>query len=251
MVYPSAWSEFEDSEDSFLFYDPDVWAGNFRISAYKGNPGYARECMRQELRENPSASPVKVGGWECVYSRNDFQEDGAAYTTHFWVTGADDMVVECSFTVSRGGAVAEAEAIIASLCVRVPGRNYPAELIPLRVLEMYRLNEACEWAASKMRSELKHTFQGEEADLDYLQKLLDEGKIDLKKRSTRVSLGLVLCSILANEVEGVDWCTYVDGSYEAPVIVCQGHTTDPAKLFDALPAGANCSLREIYVSALG
>ena len=37
MNYPSDWNEFEDGEGSFLFYNPDVWTGNFRISAFKGN----------------------------------------------------------------------------------------------------------------------------------------------------------------------------------------------------------------------
>ena len=32
MNYPSDWNEFEDGEGSFLFYNPDVWSGNFRIS---------------------------------------------------------------------------------------------------------------------------------------------------------------------------------------------------------------------------
>ena len=36
MNYPSDWNEFEDGEGSFLFYNPDVWTGNFRISAFKG-----------------------------------------------------------------------------------------------------------------------------------------------------------------------------------------------------------------------
>lgn len=36
LEYPSDWREFEDTEDSFLFYNPDKWTGNFRISAYQG-----------------------------------------------------------------------------------------------------------------------------------------------------------------------------------------------------------------------
>ena len=37
MVYPSDWNEFEDGEGSFLFYNPDTWTGNFRISAFKAD----------------------------------------------------------------------------------------------------------------------------------------------------------------------------------------------------------------------
>ena len=44
MNYPSDWNEFEDGEGSFLFYNPDVWTGNFRISAFKGNATYGRDA---------------------------------------------------------------------------------------------------------------------------------------------------------------------------------------------------------------
>ena len=64
MNYPSDWNEFEDGEGSFLFYNPDVWTGNFRISAFKGNATYGRDVVRQELKENESASLVKVGALE-------------------------------------------------------------------------------------------------------------------------------------------------------------------------------------------
>ena len=37
LEYPDNWCEFEDSEDCFLFYNPDKWTGNYRISAYRGN----------------------------------------------------------------------------------------------------------------------------------------------------------------------------------------------------------------------
>ena len=56
MNYPSDWNEFEDGEGSFLFYNPDVWTGNFRISAFKGNASYGKDAIRQELKENDSAS---------------------------------------------------------------------------------------------------------------------------------------------------------------------------------------------------
>ena len=46
LEYPAGWNEFEDTEDSFLFYNPEKWNGNFRISAFKGqDKKYAEECM--------------------------------------------------------------------------------------------------------------------------------------------------------------------------------------------------------------
>ena len=52
MNYPSDWNEFEDGEGSFLFYNPEVWTGNFRISAFKGKAGYGKDVIRQELKGN-------------------------------------------------------------------------------------------------------------------------------------------------------------------------------------------------------
>ncbi len=45
MVYPADWNEFEDGEGSFLFYNPNEWTGNFRISAFKGMLHMARNPL--------------------------------------------------------------------------------------------------------------------------------------------------------------------------------------------------------------
>ena len=101
LEYPATWSEFEDTEESFLFYNPNQWNGNFRISAYKdAAKDYGRQCIAYELKNNPTSTSVKVGEWTCAYSAETFQEEGAWYTTHIWVTGKDDICFECSFTVA-------------------------------------------------------------------------------------------------------------------------------------------------------
>jgi hypothetical protein len=128
-------------EGSFLFYNPDVWTGNFRISAFKGNATYGRDAVRQELKENESASLVKVGALESAYSKEMFQEEGKYYTSHLWITGIGNIAFECSFTVPKGGSVKEAEEVIATLEIRKEGEKYPAELIPVRLSEIYQINE--------------------------------------------------------------------------------------------------------------
>ena len=68
LTYPFGWCESEDAEDSFLFYNPDRWTGNFRISAYQGKSRtYAKECMEDELAHTRGAKLVQVGNWKCVY----------------------------------------------------------------------------------------------------------------------------------------------------------------------------------------
>lgn len=232
LSYPAAWSEFEDGEDSFLFYNPDVWTGNFRISAYRGEGAYADECLFRELKENPQARKVQVGTLPCAYSTEDFEEDGEAYMTHFWVTGRKDVSFECSFTVKKGGAVDEAERIIRSLEVRDANVKYLPELIPVRLLEIYRINEAYEWLSGKVKDVLKKDFQGEESDIDSMQQLIDKALFASKKRDAWLSIGIVLCVILANEVDGMEWRTLVDGNREAPVLlqVDTGVVIDPMKL---------------------
>ena len=100
LEYPDNWCEFEDSEDCFLFYNPDKWTGNFRISAYRGNSSaYANECLEDELHQVRGAKKVKVGSWDCAYSSESFQENGVWYTTHIWVTRSEEHTSELQ---SRG-----------------------------------------------------------------------------------------------------------------------------------------------------
>lgn len=249
MSYPASWNEFEDTEDSFLFYNPDEWTGNFRISAYRGGATYGEDCVRQELQSNPLSRRVRVGGLTCAYSAEDFEENGAPYTTHFWVTGIGNTAFECSFTVPRGGDVTEAEQVVCSLQVREEGRKYPAELIPVRLSEIYQIDEAYDWAARKVKEVLKKDFQGMEADVDSLRQLMEQSPIAPKKREAWLSLGIVLCVILANEVDGWEWCTLVDGNREAPVLqhVETQRVIDPMKLlWSKVKAGEAVCLPEIY-----
>lgn len=253
MCYPATWNEFEDTEDSFLFYNPDNWTGNFRISAYRGGATYARESMREELKANPSACQRTVGAWPCVYSKEMFEEEGAYYTSHLWLTGKDDLLFECSFTVEKGASVAEAEAVIASLEVREAGVKYPAELIPVRLSEIYQINEAYEWVSKTVKETLAKDFQGLEEDVPKMQEVVEKGVIGPKKKEAWLALGIALCVIMTNEVDGLEWRTLIDGNREAPVLqnTSTGEWTDPMKLaWSKVKAGEACDLVKAYQSML-
>lgn len=253
MLYPADWNEFEDGEGSFLFYNPNEWTGNFRISAFKGNAAYGRDAVRQELKENPSAALVKVGRLECAYSKEMFEEEGVYYTSHLWMTGVDDMAFECSFTVKKGESVAAAEEVIASLDVRKEGVKYPAEVIPVRLWEIYQINEAYEWVDATVKDLLKKDFQGTEEDIANMQQIVDKGNIGPKKKDAWLALGIVLCVILANEVDGMEWRTLVDGNREAPVLLntATGEWIDPMKLvWSKVKAGNKVDLPETYATLL-
>lgn len=249
MEYPAVWSEFEDSEGSFLFYNPDEWTGNFRISAYRGNAGYGRESVQQELKENSSAVLVRVGALECAYSKEMFEEDGEYYTSHIWIAGVDDIAFECSFTVSKGEPMAEAEQVIASLKVRKPGVKYPAELIPVRLSEICQINEAYEWVEKTVKDLLKKDFQGVEEDVESMQQVVDRGVIGPKKKDQWLALGIMLCVIMANEMDGLEWRTLIDGNREAPVLLntITDQWIDPMKLvWSKVKSGEKVNLAEAY-----
>jgi len=257
MIYPSDWSEFEDGEGSFLFYNPEHWTGNFRISAYKedaaapGGMNYGKDSVRQELKENDSASLVKIGTWDCAYSKEMFQEEGTYYTSHLWITGTGNIAFECSFTVPKGGSAKEAEEVIATLEARKEGEKYPAELIPVRLSEIYQINEGYEWVVSTVKQELKKDFQGVEEDLEKIQQVIDSGKISPKKKDEWLAIGITVCAILTNEVEGMEWKTLIDGNREVPVLEYQGRTIDPMKIaWSKVKAGQPCNIAEAYQSAI-
>ena len=134
------------------------------------------------------------------------------------ITGIGNIAFECSFTVPKGGSVKEAEEVIATLEIRKEGEKYPAELIPVRLSEIYQINESYEWVVSTVKEELKKDFQGVEDDLEKLQQVIDSGKIGPKKKDEWLAIGITVCTILANEVEGMEWKTLIDGNREAPVL---------------------------------
>lgn len=249
MNYPENWNEFEDGEESFLFYNPNEWTGNFRISAFKGNATYGRDCIRQELKENPSAALVKIGQLDCAYSKEMFEEEGTYYTSHLWITGSDDVAFECSFTVKKGNPATEAEEVIASLEVRKEGVKYPAEIIPVRLSEIYQINEAYEWVDSTVKELLKKDFQGVEEDIEKMQQIIDKRDISPKKKEVWLAFGIALCVIFTNEVDGMEWRTLIDGNREAPVLlnISTGQWIDPMKLvWSKVKAGEEVNLAETY-----
>lgn len=253
MSYPAVWNEFEDTEGSFLFYNPNAWTGNFRISAYRGDEMYGRDSIVQELKDNPDARKVQVGPLTCAYSKEDFEEDGVPYTTHFWITGRENTAFECSFTVRRGEPTAEAETVISSLQVRREGQKYPAELIPVRVSEIYQIDEAYEWVVNKVKEMLNKDFQGMEEDVVSLQQLVDKASFSPKKREVWLSLGIALCVIMANETDGWEWQTLIDGNREIPVLMQQdtARVVDPMKLvWSRVRVGEEIDLPAIYAGIL-
>lgn len=253
MIYPSGWNEFEDTESSFLFYNPNQWTGNFRISAYKEKGAnastFGKKFMQAELKENDTASLIRISKLECAYSKEMFEEEGEYYVNHRWITGIENVGFECTFTTIRGGKTVEAETIIQSLEIRKENQKYPPEIIPVRILEISIINESFEWVTSIVKKQLKKDFQGVEEDLNKLQHIMESGQFTPKQKEAWIAFGIAVCVILSNEVEGMEWMTLIDGNREAPVLVYQStqQIIDPMSLvWSKLKRGQHCDILDEY-----
>ena len=250
LEYPDDWCEAEDAEGSFLFFNPEKWNGNFRISAYQGDSrNYAKDCMNGELADTPGARHARVGKWECVYLTEDFREEGNDYTSHIWITGRDCISVECSFTVLKGERPTAGEDIVASLEVRLENERPWREVIPVRVLEINRINEGYDWAVSAVKKQLTKNFSSSEADIASIQKVMDSGSFKKDQRQAWESFGIAFGTVLVNEMDGMNWVTVIDGRKEYPALrfadtelmVC------PTTLvWDKVKAGQRCDLKAEY-----
>jgi len=219
LEYPADWNEFEDTEDTFLFYNSSRWNGNFRISATKGKAdSYGTDCLRAELKENPSAVISRIGEIPCAYSLETFQENGSVYTTYFWVLDYGAMCMECSFTTTKNGEKIIAETIINTICVPLAEHGFRHEIIPIRILEIGVVNTAYSWIEKTIKKELSKDFTGEEKDIAKIQQVMDSGKLDIHQKEIRYHLAIAFASIIAKNTEGMEWKTYVDGASEYPVL---------------------------------
>ena len=231
--YPDAWHEFEDEAGSFLFYNPSSWTGNFRISAVMDNsPDFARNVLRDELAQYSDAELVTIGHREFVYSRETFQEGGAWYTSHFWVTGYKQMAIYVTFTCAKGDPMDEVRSVLKSLYLMNPLNPQCQEVIPVRLAEVVLINEAYEQVQKEVKKELKKDFSSVDTTtgLANLQRLLDDGKMK-KNPATIERLGRVLGCFLTDEMDGVEWVSVIDGRAEYPALLFhEGKSSLPATI---------------------
>lgn len=255
MYYPADWTEADGGEDSFLFYNPDRWTGNFRISAFRGGrDDYGEHTVMEELRRNAGVRPVKIGTLTCAYAVETFLEDGQEYDNHQWTAGIGDVGFEISFAVERGAPVQPALDIIGTLELRQPDVKYTPEVIPVRLMEIYRIDDAYDNVQRLIKQQLTKDVRGDESDVPNLQALADGGTLNPHKRDAWIDMGIALCVIATNVAEGYEWRTLIDGSREDPVLLCEadGRVIDPLKLlWSHVKAGEKADVEAAYDSIFG
>ena len=83
------------------------------------------------------------------------------------------------------------------------------------------------------------------------QQVINSGKIGSKKKEEWLAIGITVCIILTNEVEGMEWKTLIDGNREAPVLQYKDRIIDPLKLaWSKVKAGEPCNVIEEYKKCL-
>jgi hypothetical protein len=236
--YPDSWFEFEEESEDFLFYNPDNWSGNFRISAYRGGDNdYGRQCMDEELRR-PGASLVKIGSWKAVQTTDRFTEEGASYVGWYWTIGQGSTCVECSFVAPAGTASDEGRKIVETLVVNAPGVFFKDKLVTLRLAEITEIDEAYNWVEKLAKKGAKARLADFQKGVQTLQQLIDSGEAKQLGRDAGAVLGITLCALMAEESDDFEWKTLVDGRSERAVLVrTDGKRIDPEKLID--PAHAD------------
>ena len=226
--YPDSWSEFEET-DGFLFYDPVNWTGNFRICAYRDKDrGYGKQCMENELGR-VGTELVRIGSCKAVQSIDHFYEEDVSYDSWFWLIGNEQTCVECSFTLSSGMPPDMGLRIVNSLLINPIGTFFYNRLVTLRLMEIAEIDAAYNEVERMAKKICKARFSGIRRDLPILQRLADG-----EMRKEMVSIGLTLCAMIAEELEGYEWRTLIDGAKEKAVLLSSdGTVTDPQMLFDS------------------
>jgi len=101
---PGSWSEYDDDDDLFAFFNTERWSGNLRISyLYLQNDdgsGVDGSFLynQSELVKHPDAILVKLGKWEAVFYTKETDADGAIY---FWITGSKNDLFICSLSFDK------------------------------------------------------------------------------------------------------------------------------------------------------
>jgi hypothetical protein len=114
-------------------------------------------------------------------------------------------------------------AIIASLEILQPRDSFHSQYIPVRVSEV-ELIESCYATIEELGMKLfKERFPDFDYNVRLPQKLARRAELTKQLGSDAGAvMGVVLCSLLSDCIEGLEWNTYVNGKVEAPVLMYGG-----------------------------
>ena len=105
MKIPPNWSEYDDEEGTYAFFDTSHWTGNFRVTPLKidgpDNSDSLKNYIDDDYNKNKDLNPVrsKVNDFNCVSYSKRIDQDGDKQTLYYWVLGKPGFIFICTYTV--------------------------------------------------------------------------------------------------------------------------------------------------------
>jgi hypothetical protein len=101
-VLPPDWSEYDDDEGTYCFFNTISWTGNFRITPLKLNPkNSVASTISEQISNNANAIEVKIGDYDCAFYKRDITQDEDSLVIYFWITGMENYLFTCSFVIDK------------------------------------------------------------------------------------------------------------------------------------------------------
>jgi len=107
LTLPDDWSEYEDEEGTYAFFNEKNWTGNFRVTPFRWeqttNDGddKAAKYISGELEDNKDAVEIKLGIFPCAHYKKNLAQEGDEFIIYYWITGLKNNLFICSFTINK------------------------------------------------------------------------------------------------------------------------------------------------------
>jgi hypothetical protein len=102
LALPEDWDEYDGEEEgTSTFFNSKSWSGNLRVSAIQleRNKNVV-EFLQNRFTERRDASQFKLGDKSCISYKEYSEQDGEQNTLYWWLTGKENIIFLCSFTIN-------------------------------------------------------------------------------------------------------------------------------------------------------
>jgi hypothetical protein len=107
MTLPDNWSEYEDEEGTYAFFNTKEWTGNFRITPFRTEKANTSQeetrtsFIENTLKENDGAVRIKLGDLECAHYKTDIEQDNKKMVMYYWTMWQKNTLFSCSFVIDK------------------------------------------------------------------------------------------------------------------------------------------------------
>jgi hypothetical protein len=96
---PGNWSEYDDDEGTYAFFNTIEWSGNLRITPVRlSSTKIDKTPTIITPDNNPNTTVIKLGAWIANFY-SERSSDGCII--YYWVIGSTSIWFMCSFTINE------------------------------------------------------------------------------------------------------------------------------------------------------